>query len=490
MMLCALRNILRKEGFEDLAQGIHNRIERRDINNKAQFVLQSETSYPYLQEHIQKFGPPEVEPDVGQEEADLKNAYEFINESIQSAVNAIHTDRSISKEKAKTKIHDKLLDIRDRILQLKLIFIELDDEDDAYFIFETLNTRGKDLRVSDLVKNHLTKLLKPKNANVDLTKENWNKTVDLIEQSDETLSMDSFLHHLWLSQYEYITAKKLFKAIKRQVNRNNAKQFLEALITDARIYREIHETSFRKWTRQEIKIKQSIDALNIFRVKQDLPMIISAMREYREKKLKNKHVQKILTAIENFHFMFTAITSQRSSGGISLMYASHARELHTAQTLENKLEVINELIKKLRNKRPSYPEFEANFLEILYSKKYTKHKNLVRYILEKIDQSHRQRGVSIDYNQMTIEHIASQNPHTQNAMSDNLIAQIGNLILVNENLNNKLANKEFNEKKSILLNSGVWLDDVLRNASSWGQQQIESRSKALAKLAYDKVWRI
>ena len=53
-----------------------------------------------------------------------------------------------------------MISIRDSLLNLKIILIKLEDEDDAYIIFETLNTRGKDLNLSDLVKNHLTKHLK------------------------------------------------------------------------------------------------------------------------------------------------------------------------------------------------------------------------------------------------------------------------------------------------------------------------------------------
>jgi uncharacterized protein with ParB-like and HNH nuclease domain len=58
MILAALRNELKSNSFTDLAGGIHNLIERRDINNKTQYVLQTETSYPYLQDHIQNEGLP------------------------------------------------------------------------------------------------------------------------------------------------------------------------------------------------------------------------------------------------------------------------------------------------------------------------------------------------------------------------------------------------------------------------------------------------
>lgn len=491
MILCALRNALAEEGYTDLAEGSHRLIERRDINNKSQFVLQSETSYPYLQEYIQKFGSPETEPTVGEEEINLKNAFTLIEQKIDGAVESINTDTTLSQERKKETIKGKLTAIRNSILTLKLIFIELDDEDDAYVIFETLNTRGKDLRPTDLVKNHLTRLLRPKTESVDITKDKWNSLVELIEASSADISTDNFLHHLWLSQYDYVTAKKLFKAIRRKVSKSNARDFLDILIRDSRLYRVINETAYGKWTRAEIGLRESINALNLFRVKQDMPMLLSIMREYHTGGLNLKHVRRILTAIENFHFLFTAVTSQRSSGGISLMYAFHARGLYAANSAEDKIEVLEELINKLRTKVPSYDEFEVNFFELRFSRKYTKQKKLVQYVLAKMDQKCRRPGAPVDYEQMTIEHLAPENPGAGKAkLSDSVVAQIGNLILVDQTLNQNLTNKDFNEKKRILLSSSAWLDDEIKNATMWGSEQLQVRTKALANLAYNKIWEI
>ena len=126
------------------------------VNNESKFILQTETSYPYFQEHIQKYDDPDIEVDFGQEEVNLKNGFEQILSYIKVEIDYIKTNNQTKKDKIKQLIQDKLNEIRDRTLKLKVIYIELDDEDDAYIIFETLNTRGKDLSVGDLVKNYLT----------------------------------------------------------------------------------------------------------------------------------------------------------------------------------------------------------------------------------------------------------------------------------------------------------------------------------------------
>jgi uncharacterized protein with ParB-like and HNH nuclease domain len=168
MILAALRNALKENALVDLAGGIHRLIERRDINNKAQYVLQTETSYPYLQDHIQNEGPKQTTPDVRDEEEALQESFEFIANNIAQTIDGIKQDKTATHKDIEAKIREALTKIRDKILNLKVIYIDLDDEDDAYLIFETLNTRGKDLTPSDLVKGHLTKLLKPTNKYVAL----------------------------------------------------------------------------------------------------------------------------------------------------------------------------------------------------------------------------------------------------------------------------------------------------------------------------------
>ena len=58
---CGLRNVFEEEGLANLANGIHSLIEP-DISNERYYVLQTESSYPYLQEHIQKFRDRPVRP--------------------------------------------------------------------------------------------------------------------------------------------------------------------------------------------------------------------------------------------------------------------------------------------------------------------------------------------------------------------------------------------------------------------------------------------
>ncbi|GAC1447762.1 MAG: DUF262 domain-containing protein [Ktedonobacteraceae bacterium] len=490
MILAALRNTFQQERLHDLARGIHRLIERADIDNKDLYVLQTETSYPYLQEYIQKFGPPDIQPEIHEEEEGLRKSFGLITSFVLQLIAPIKANKALLAEERKEQIRAILAEARDKILNLKLVFVEVDNEDDAYTIFETLNTRGKDLSASDLVKNYVLRLIRPKNANVDLAKDKWTIIKDTIEGSPSGVDINTFLHHFWLSRYDYVSERDLYKDIKERISEENARAFLEELFSDCKIYRQMNEPTFRKWSNEEDTIRKSLEAFNTFRVRQPAPIILAIIREYDKGGLKKRHVEDILSAIESFHFIFTAVTSQHSSASIAQMYASSARRLLAAKGQEEKLAILRDLKTKLKEKLPDFQEFEASFVEIRYSDAHTKNKRLVRYILRRFDSFFNTSGVALNYELMTIEHLAPQNPRAGNSVKLPHVSLLGNLILVDNSLNRSLGNNDFAQKQRDLLKSRVWMDETIKQAKKWTEADIEARTKQLADLAYNKVWAI
>jgi uncharacterized protein with ParB-like and HNH nuclease domain len=489
ILLAILRNRLNKLGLVDLAQGIQNQIERKNINNKPEFILSTETSYPFFQDHILKFGEPEVEADEMREEASLRSAFDYLNDLIGNVIESIRKDSTVKDEDKEDRIKQKLTKIRDAVLDLKVILVKLDDEDDAYIIFETLNTRGKDLSLADLVKNHVAKHLKVKSASVDQPKIKWEKLLEILEGSSADLDVDTFIHHFWLSRYDYLAAKRLFKVLKRRIQKNDAKEFLDSLLADASLYRAIHEKGFWKWSKQDRRIIFALEALQLFRVAQQTPCVLSLMRCFKEKKLRRAHFEDAVVAIEKFHFLFTAVTSQRSSGGISEMYASLGRRLFEARNTHAAVIVINELKAKLRGRIPGLDEVKALFPTIIFTESQTKQRNLVRYILAGF-QTASIASVTIDFDGMTIEHLVPQSQIGSGGFTEELVGQVGNLILVPSKLNEKLANKSFKEKKKILQSAAVSLPVEFAGLSDLSPREIQSRTANLAELAFKKVWKI
>lgn len=490
ILLCVLRNTLDKSGFNDLAHGIHGLIERRNIDNTPEFIVSTETSYPYFQDKIQKWGDPKIKIEPLQEEMRLNAAYVQLTSLVSTAIESVYNDTTLSEQARTEHAKQKLVAIRDALLNLKLIFIKLEDEDDAYIIFETLNTRGKDLSLTDLVKNHLTKHIKSQNPMSDQVKIKWKRILETIESSSADLDTDTFIHHFWLSRFDYRPAKTLFKVLKKQVGVNEAEEFLDWLGQDALLYRSIHEVAYGKWTSQELRIAQALSAFMLFRVKQQTPCVLSLVRDYKEtKKIKKRHLEDALVIIEKYHFLFTAVASQTSSGGISAMYAALGRRFYEAKDSHAAVEIIKELKDKLRARVPSLDQIKAAFPEITYTDNITRQRKLVKYILVGLHQPSPSAD-PVDYEQMTIEHLAPQSLIGHDGFDEATIGQIGNLILVSSELNGKLSNRSFGEKKKILIEADFDLPKEIASAEAWGPAEIRQRTTDLAERAYNDVWKI
>ena len=171
------------------------------------------------------------------------------------------------------------------------------------------------------------------------------------------------------------------------------------------------------------------------------------------------------------------------------MYAALGRRLYEASDTQGSVAVITDLKQKLRSRIPSQQEVDALFPEVIYTDNLTRQKKLVKYILVGLDQSITGPTVT-NYHQMTIEHLKPQSSIGQSGVTDHLIGQIGNLLLVPEALNAKLKDKSFKEKRRILIENNFNLPDEIKNAADWDEPQIQNRTADLAKMAYTKTWHL
>lgn len=490
LLLAALRNALREQKLPDLAGALQVIIERTDVDAKKRYVLHTETSFPFLQDKILRDGPPQIpgEPTAPEEKL-LNDMFQVIKEKIDDAITKWPTQADAKGAKAESVLRT----IRDRLLGLKLITVQLESDDDAYLVFETLNTRGKDLEVSDLVKNHLSRLMKADNKALDALKYKWAQILGTFSSTDAEVDVDSFIHHFWLSRSaEYVTAKKVFASFKKATVAGNASATLDDLVKDATVYRQLAEPTYGKWKKEDGNIRVSLAAISsTFRMRQPYPLLLAVLRCYRDGALTKKNVEATLWVIERFHFQFTAVAQKSSSGGISMMYASWAQRLTNAKTDAARQAVLGDIKKNLKQRMPTKDDFVAGFMQLRYSDEFTRQKKLVKYILARIEDHLSNTGVAIDFDKMTIEHVAPQNPQPGAAqkISSDHVAMLGNLLLGDEKLQNDLQNHGFEKKKQVLKASGLGAAKAITAKSAWTQAAIEQRTQDLAELAYSTIWK-
>jgi len=490
VLLSCLRNSLASNGFKDQSEGLHKLIERENIENQKEFVLQTQTSYPYLQDNVLSQESTGVSTKIHKEEERIKSAYDQFNKLVSDMLNSIESDTTMSYKKKKLEKQKRLVAIRDSLLSLKLILVTLDSEEDAYLIFETLNTRGKDLALADLVKNHFTKAIKKTNRGLDQVSLNWTRIRETIEGKRE-LDTDTFIYHWWLSKYEYTAQKKIYKELRKRVTSSNAKAVLDEMVSASDYYRAIHDPDYWKWDKQQAEMKSSLKAMNLFRVRQQVPATLSLVRGYKAGMINLNQIAKALGEIEKFHFLFTAVTSQRSSGGISGMYALLARHIANIRNAQEATPVLKDLKRKLQDRVPPIAEFVALFPALLYTSKLTKERQLIKYVLAKIS---RELGHAFpaDLDELTIEHLVPQSRIGTAKWTDEIVGQIGNLILVPKNLNQKLENKSFKEKRELLRENKCkdMLPEYFLEIDQLTPELIIRRTTELAELSYKRVWKI
>jgi len=462
---------------------VHRLIVTRDLDDKSQFVLKAETSYPYFQSQIQSLDKEQDEIEIGTEEKALRDAYELLSKYVHEGVLKIEKQgNAIAKTKFVAK---KWLDqIRDKLLSLKVISITLDNQDDAYLIFETLNTRGKDLTASDLAKNHILRLLPAKGKDLDRAKDHWHDIQKNLEEAKKIIETTTFLHHHWLSKYPFTTEKLLFKAIKEQVNKINVKDVMEELKSDSVLYRGISEPeSLNLWNKGNRDLQDSLmcisDVLNISIAN---PLLLTVLRQFKSKNLKDGQVREIFGLVEKYHYLYTTISALPSSGGVTQMYAVHAREIANAKTPNEIGICIKNFKDKIKSKVPARETFITKFKLLSYSN--TRQREVIRYTLWKIYKS-MFPAVDITRGSLSIEHLAAQ------ATGGGSVHTIGNLLAIPTKYNGDvLGAKTFIQKRQLLIEDGYALETVIKNAQNWTAAEIEQRSNDLAAYAYDTAWLI
>jgi len=70
-------------------------------------------------------------------------------------------------------------------------------------------------------------------------------------------------------------------------------------VSDSGVYRSIHEIAYGKWSKNEQKIVDSLSALQLFRVQQQTPCVLSLVRAYKATRIKKNQSSKLLLPSRN-----------------------------------------------------------------------------------------------------------------------------------------------------------------------------------------------
>ncbi len=467
---------------EKLSQTTHLNVLGEDNDGNPYAKLVNENPKPFFQQRIQQ---KEIDFSVipqSVEEKRLLYAYNFFDRQLKEST-LLKAIRERNPGMEQINYIDALKVFRDQILKCKVIYVTVKSFDDAYAIFEVLNAKGKDLSPIDIIKNSIFSILTDEEP-LDIASEKWAKTKNEIKKCDNT-DFNTFYRHYWLSKYCLSTSRKLVANFEKYIPKTIAAY--SALVDDmesaAISYSEIVSPDINKWTQPEdLSIYTTLNALNIFNTTQVRIFLLSLFDAKKRGVISHKNYKRILTYLEHYHFIFTAVCSSRPSG-LERRYSFYARKLRGCTSKEESSDCINDLIIDLKVSLPEYSVFESNFKKIIYTSKQERDKKLVQYILKKLEVFYATN--ELKPNSFTIEHILPESTGNQ------FIGMVGNLIPLGEKLNNELKDKDFRIK--IIKYSDSQYATVkqfvqeYRNEEKWTEKLIEERTAKIAQIMYENI---
>jgi Protein of unknown function DUF262/Protein of unknown function (DUF1524) len=383
--------------------------------------------------------------------------------------------------------------VADRIY---LITIEVGTQDDVNAIFESLNTKGRDLQQVDLLKNYLFLALGSA-ANVVIS-DDWQP----IER--DFLDPHELEHFVWartVASGENVLQKRTYETIQRELPANEPSR-----VTD--FVRELHNTApfFQRLLHPEVETHDSTRSalidLNAAGGVTAIPLAFYAYRRKMAEGLAEEELTGVLSAIESFlvRRMLCGLPTNNLNSMFGIMLSKLKQPAFAPTTS------LTDDVRRLLVSRPlDYPTDDDVRSKIASVDFYHQQKTPQRIlILRKLDRALTDTGVVPDYgnSDRSIEHIAPQNRLASEwiaaidaevwaQIQDQYLHVLGNLALLSPGANSQLGDAGWATKRTGYANSGYALTediaDSFRDTSQWSVEEILRRSEQIADLAIE-IW--
>ena len=492
MFLAAIRNIfheMKEFGFSDAIQ-INYIAARDDYGNETFKIQTADKTAKYYKKYIQT-SAQDIENSLteSKEEARIKKNYLLLKKKITSELEKI--DANDLKVK-------KLHDLREKVGSLVIIEMEIFSDEVAYEIFETVNARGADLTVADLLKNLIFKKIKNKTEQ-ETAKILWNQIESNIEVTGSELK--KFIRYYWIGKYKFVTEKKLYVDIKNSIK--DWFKFIKDLHEASKWYNIIMEGTAKDYddVKHGSKIFRSIFAIKLMNVSQCFTLLLPLLSQHNNI---NIDFSKIIKHIELFTFKYSAIC-KLPGNRVEKLYSKFSidisNEIEENQKNEKNLSknlqrLFSQLKSNLTDLSPEKDYFVDHFLKVRYKKSEAARK-LLKYILEEFNNNLTTGETRIDFDEVNLEHILPQNPKQWGLNKKDIeeyVNSLGNLCLLHKGKNSGIGNKPMNSKIPVLLSSEIKATKILAesiqsNNLEWNESIINERANDLADLAFNKIWK-
>jgi uncharacterized protein with ParB-like and HNH nuclease domain len=370
----------------------------------------------------------------------------------------------------------KLAEFLTDVVAQRLLFIQINVEDElnAYTVFETLNARGIELSSTDLLKNYLFSLFQGPDDRQEAQRQ-WRRIVNTVQME----KFPEFLRYYLSLQQTRVRRERLFKVVRESVkDGQQAFELLDQLENYGSLFIALGNSNDEFW-RDASDNRPYIRELELFRVKQAYPTLFAAYERFSP-----ENFTRLLKLVCMLSFRHT-IVSGLNPNQLETLYNKVAISIVNRE-ITNPKQVFDHL-------RPIYvsdEKFLQDFSLLSISTKGQK-KKLVRYILCKLETD--ASNIEVNEDSFSIEHILPESPSDEwmqcfnDAQRDEMIYRIGNLTPLEPHLNRQIGNERYAVKRTVYQQS-VYTStkDVL--AEEWNSNTIATRQRYMAQRA-THIWR-
>lgn len=364
--------------------------------------------------------------------------------------------------------------------QLVFIRIAVDNELNAYTVFETLNARGLELSATDLLKNYLFSRLRTR-ADLDALQRRWKALMGTVRQE----RFPEFLRYHLQCELPRVRTQRLFKLVRERV-RTGEETFalLDALERRAELFAALFDPQHEYW----IDRKESapfVRELNVLRVRQMAPLVFATWE--RLTPLDFARTLKMLVAIL---FRYSAV-SGLNTNKLELVFHEAARGV-----LDERLRTPADIFATLRSVYVDDDRFRHEFS--LFAPDSTgQGSQLVRYILARLESDASGRSCDPESDPGTVEHILPVNPSAAWEESfdreswERYIDRLGNLTWLEGTANRRIGNAELPAKSDAYRQSRYALSNALPDliGEAWTPAKLDARQDRMASRAVH-LWQV
>lgn len=359
--------------------------------------------------------------------------------------------------------------------------IVVQDDLNAYKVFETLNARGVQLSTPDLLKNYIFSMVTKEDYIFDEQlnefDESWSEIVHQLGESNFT----DFIRYHYNMQASLSTKKELFSSLRKLINTpEKAYQYLNSLSQYAPLYVSLIKPQDEWWARQELvyrDIKKYLEGFDLFNIKQAFTVLMAAFFHFSaDEFVKLTRYIYILTI--RYNIICHDSPNAQETAYNQLAMKIYSKEYTRASNVKN-----SEQFKKL------YPSDDAFYNAFEFYKIPSRQSsNKIRFLLAEIENY---LGHKTDYTKTTLEHICPYYPEQEwdeyfgDGVND-IQDRLGNMVLLEKD---DLKRTPFANKKTAYLATHYPLARQIASYEHWDLKNLNAYQAWLSEQAV-KTWQV